>query len=227
MAQAELTPDVIAAAVRRRGTMAVFDRITGPRTALVVIDMQNAWLMPDGPFAAPAARDIVPGINRLAAALRAVGGHVVWIQHTTGRVGTPDYWATYFEHYVDAERRGPAAAALMPGSPYHELYAPLDVQPGDPVWRKTRFSLFTRNPIDPEAKLRAMGVDTLIVTGTATNICCESTAREAMMLDFRVFMPHDAVAAPQVDAHLAGLRSVMQNFADVRPVDEILPLMGR
>ena len=56
----------------------------------------------------------------------------------------------------------------------------------------------------------------LVVAGTATNICCESTVRDALMRDFRCFMPHDLVACPTEDGHLAGLRSVMQAFADVR-----------
>ena len=72
-----------------------------------------------------------------------------------------------------------------------------------------------------------MTVGALIVTGTATNVCVESTARDAMMLDFRVFMPHDATAALDQDAHLAGVRSVMQSFADVRPVDALLALIDK
>jgi ureidoacrylate peracid hydrolase len=73
--------------------------------------------------------------------------------------------------------------------------------------------------------LTARGIDTLIVTGAATNVCVESTVRDAMMLDFRVFMPHNATAALDQDAHLAGVRNVMQSFADVRPVDALLALI--
>jgi ureidoacrylate peracid hydrolase len=222
---ADLPADLVERAVYRRGRLAVFDRIVARSAALLVIDMQNAWLAPGAPFETPAARAIVPTINRLAAALRQHGGAVFWVQHRTGRPGEPDYWAHYFENYVAADKRAAAAAALVPGHPHQALYPELDVRPEDGLLAKLRFSLFARNPADPEAVLRARGIDTVIVTGTATNMCCESTVRDAMMRDFNTFMPFDAVAAPREDAHLAGLRSVMQGFADVRGVDDIIAIM--
>jgi ureidoacrylate peracid hydrolase len=220
-----LPADLVERAVYRRGRLAVFDRIAARNTALLVIDMQNAWLAPGAPFETPAARAIVPAINRLADALRRRGGAVIWVQHMTGRPGEPGYWAHYFENFVAADKRAAAAEALVPGHPHHALYGALDVRPEDGRMAKLRFSLFARNPADPEAALRASGVDTVIVAGTATNMCCESTVRDAMMRDFKTFMPFDAVAAPREDAHLAGLRSVMQGFADVRGVDDIIAIM--
>src|SRR5262245_10118404 len=222
---ADLPADLVERAVYRRGRLAVFDRIAARSTALLVIDMQNAWLAPGAPFETPAARAIVPAINRLADALRRRGGAVIWVQHTTGRPGEPGYWAHYFENFVAADKRTAAAEALVAGHPLHALYEALDARPEDSCMAKVRFSLFARNPADPEAALRARGVDTVIVAGTATNICCESTVRDAMMRDFKTFMPFDAVAAPREDAHLAGLRSVMQGFADVRGVDDIIAIM--
>ena len=221
-----LPEHIIESATYRRGRVPVFDKIEAGRTALMVIDMQNAWLAPGAPFETPPARAIVPAINRLAGALRQRGGTVVWVRHTTGAPSTPDYWSMFFDNFIHPDVRQKTAEALVAGHPMHELYPELDVQPADIVLNKVRFSVFTRNPVDVEALLRGRGVDTLIVTGTATNVCCESSAREAMMRDFRVFMPHDAVAAPRDDGHVAGLRTVMQAFADVRPVDEIIPLMG-
>ena len=221
-----LPEHIIESATYRRGRVPVFDKIEAGRTALMVIDMQNAWLAPGAPFETPPARAIVPAINRLAGALRQRGGTVVWVRHTTGAPGTPDYWSMFFDNFIHPDVRQKTAEALVAGHPMHELYPELDVQPADIVLNKVRFSVFTRNPVDVEALLRGRGVDTLIVTGTATNVCCESSAREAMMRDFRVFMPHDAVDAPRDDGHVAGLRTVMQAFADVRPVDEIIPLMG-
>lgn len=221
-----LPEHIIESATYRRGRIPVFDRIDAKRTALMVIDMQNAWLAPGAPFETPPARAIVPAINRLAGALRQRGGTVVWVRHTTGAPGTPDYWSMFFDNFIHPDVRQKTAEALVEGHPMHDLYPELDLQPADIVLNKVRFSVFTRNPVDVEALLRGRGVDTLIVTGTATNVCCESSAREAMMRDFRVFMPHDAVAAPRDDGHVAGLRTVMQAFADVRPVDEIIPLMG-
>lgn len=221
----ELPEALIEAATYRRGRLGVFDRIEPQRTALLVVDMQKAWLAEGAPFETPAARALIPTINRLAAALRRRGGCVFWVQHTTGAPGADDYWALYFDHFVSEEKRGAAIAALTADSPLHALHPDLDVRGEDVTIRKFRFSLFARNPNDPERMLRERGVDTVIVAGTATNMCCESTARDAMMRDFRVFMPHDAVAAPRPDGHLAGLRSVMQSFADVRPADTAIRLI--
>lgn len=219
--------ELIARAVGRRGRLEVFDSVEPRRTALLVIDMQQAWTQAHGPMHTPTTQDIVPAINRIAAALRDRGGKVAWVQHANSPPGTPLYWATYYDNFVAPARRAASFASLAPESPLHALDPHLDVREGDLRLTKYRFSLFTRNPADPEALLRAAGIDTVIVTGVATHICCESTARDAMMRDFRVFMPHDAVTAATPDQHLAGLGSVMQVFADVRPTEPLLALIER
>ena len=91
--------------------------------------------------------------------------------------------------------------------------------------RKYRFSAFLRNPDEPLALLEERGIESVIVVGTASNVGVESTVRDAMMLDFQTFMPHDAVVAPYYDGHLAAMRSVVQVFADVRPVQDLLALI--
>ena len=223
--QPSLPDELVARAVYRRGTLAVYDTLVAERTALLVIDTQNAWLEPGAPFETPGTRTIVPAINRLAAALRGAGGTVVWFQHTAALPGSPLYWAGYFDHHVAERYRAETVAALLPGSSTHALWAGLDRHPDDLVLRKFRFSAFLRNPDEPLARLEARGIDTVIVVGTASNIGVESTVRDAMMLDLRTFMPHDAVIAPTYDGHLAAMRSVVQAFADVRPVDELIALL--
>jgi ureidoacrylate peracid hydrolase len=212
--QPSLPPELAERAIYRRGRLAVYDTLDPRRTALFVIDMQNAWLQPGAPFETPVTRRIVPAINRLAAALRAAGGLVAWFQHTAGEPGTPLYWSGYFEHHVAARYRAETVAALLPGSLHHALYPGLEVHDADLRLRKYRFSPFLRNPDDPQPLLRSRGIDSLIVVGTATNVGVESTVRDAMMLDFQTFMPH-----------LAAMRSVVQIFADVRPVDELIALI--
>ncbi|NKF22605.1 cysteine hydrolase [Solimonas marina] len=221
-----LPAELVDRAIYRRGTLAVYDRIVPQRTALLALDMQNVWLRPGAPFHTPNTIDTLVPINRLARALRAKGGTVCWFQQTTGAPGTPEYWAQYFDNFVGDQYRGEAVAALTPGNALHALHDALDRAPQDLVLPKYRFSAFIRNPSDPERMLRERGIDTVIVAGTATNIGCESTVRDAMMLDFNTFMPHDATIAPYYDGHLAGMRSVMQAFADVRGVDEIVTLIN-
>lgn len=220
-----LPDEIVARATARRGRIEVFDRIDPHRTALLVIDMQLAWTRPEGPMHTPSTQDIVPAINRLAAVLRDRGGQVVWVQHSNAPPDSPLYWATYYDNFISAARRAASLRTLSPGSPLHALEPRLDVQPGDRRLLKYRFSAFTNNPSDPEAILREAGIDTVIVAGVATNICCESTARDAMMRDFKVFMPHDAVTAQTPDQHFAGLGSVMQVFADVRPAAALVDLI--
>lgn len=221
-AHESLTADMIAAATRRRAGLGVFEAIDPARTALLALNMQNAWLSEDAVFdRAGRARAILPRVNRLAETLRGAGGQVFWLQHTTGRPGSATYWSGYFDHFVGAGLRAEAATALEPGQPLHALHPAVARAAGDQVLAKHRFSAFLRNPHDLEALLRARGIDTVIVAGTATNVCCESTARDAMMRDFRTFVPHDAVTAPDRDAHLGAMRSLMQVFADVRPSEEL------
>ena len=78
-----------------------------------------------------------------------------------------------------------------------------------------------------DAMLRARGIDTLIVVGTATNVCCESTARDAMMLNYKVFFVSDGNACRTDAEHNATLASLMAMFADVRSTDEMIALLQR
>jgi ureidoacrylate peracid hydrolase len=220
-----LPDELVARAVARRGRLEVFERIEPRRTALLVIDMQVAWTRPEGPMHVPTTQDIVPAINRLAASLRERGGRVVWVQHGNAPPDSPLYWATYYDNFIGPARRAASLRTLSPDSPLHALEPRLETHPADQRLLKYRFSALTNNPSDPEGMFRRAGIDTIIVAGVATNICCESTARDAMMRDFKVFMPHDAVTASTPDQHFAGLGSVMQVFADVRPTDALVDLI--
>jgi ureidoacrylate peracid hydrolase len=222
-----LPAELIRGATHRRGRLEIFDELDPRRTALLVIDMQNAWLVPGAPFETPSARELIPRINRIAEALRRGQGRVVWIQHTAGKKGEEGYWPLYFDNFISQDTRADVVAALTPGSPMHDLHSGFRIDESDLVLPKHRFSAFLRTSHSLESILSVRGINTLIVTGTATNVCVESTVRDAMMRDFRVFMPHDATAALDRDAHLAGVRSVMQSFADIRPVDALLALLER
>ena len=92
---------------------------------------------------------------------------------------------------------------------------------------KRRFSAFIAGSSDLEARLRAGGYDTVIVTGTVTNICCESTARDAMMLNFRTLMVSDANAANSDAEHNATLVNVYQHFGDVMDTDTLVACLVR
>ncbi len=227
MPDARALPEILVQqSTYRRNGLAVFEPPALARTALLVTNLQNAWLAPGAPFRIHSDRGadqaLVDDINAVARRVRAGGGQVVWLRTTVGEAGTPAYWSTYYDHFIEPVKRAVAVAALTPGDERHALHPRVDRQAGDWVLDKTRFTPFVRASFDLEQMLRDRGVDSVLVAGTATNVCCEATVRDAMARDFRTYMPHDLVAAPTEDGHLAGLRNVMQALADVRSSAELL-----
>ncbi|MBR1222915.1 cysteine hydrolase [Bradyrhizobium sp. U87765 SZCCT0131] len=208
--------------ITRRGRRHVFERIEPAKTALVVVDMQAGFLQPGAVGEVPLARAIVPNVRRLAAETRAAGGAVVWLRHTTGPEGD---WSLWLGTFMPPAVRDTMRAAFTPGHPAHAVDSAFDVQPGDLVVDKTRYSAFVGDASDLDAQLRARGIDTLIVTGTLTNVCCESTARDAMMLNYAVHFVADGTATRTDEEHNASLTNLMVTFADVRTTDEVVALL--
>ena len=93
------------------------------------------------------------------------------------------------------------------------------------TWLKKRSSALTPGSSDLQAILRDHGRDTLIITGTLSNVCCESTARDAMLLNFKTIFVADANAARSDAEHNATLVNMMQFFADVRTTDDVCRLL--
>ena len=206
--------------IKRQGHLHAIQSLDPSKTALLVVDMQN-YFMADGQLGCcPVARDIVPNVNSLAGALRDAGGHVVWIQNATPQESLKS-WANLHAMYSD-ENRATRIESLTTGSDGYALWGALDVKPQDLHVEKTRYSAFIRGASDIEAQLRDRGVDTLIITGVATNVCCESTARDAMMLGFRTMMVADANAAPSDAEHSAALTGFMLFFGDVQFSEEVI-----
>ena len=219
----EIRPEIVERVVARRGKLHLFDRLEAKRTALLVIDMQNAFVAPGAPVEVPAARAIVAPINRLAAALRKRGVPVIWVMHENQKGGRD--WAGFFDAFVAPGRREQAAAALEAGSPLQALWPELEAVPQDLKIPKNRYSAFIGNK-SFESLLRRKSIDTLLIAGTKTNVCCESTARDAMMLDFKVVLLSDCTAALSEDEQRGTLENVIQQFGDVRTADEALATLG-
>src|SRR5580693_492051 len=211
-------------ALARRGRLYPFEDLDPARAALVVVDLQNGFMAPGQPAEVAQAREIVPNVNRLARASRAAGGTVVWIQNTI-TPETEKSWSVWFSHFAREEWGPRMRQAFTPGDFGHALYPELEVLPGDLTVRKTRFSALVQGASDLDAILRTRGIDTLIIVGTATNVCCESTARDAMMLNYKVFFVSDANACRTDAEHNATLASLMVMFADVRSTDEMIALL--
>ena len=219
-----LRPEIVERVTARRGRLHLYDSLDPSRTALLVIDMQNAFLAPGAPIEVPEARSIVPGINRLAAALRRLGVPVVWVLHENAADGSD--WRGFFEAFVRPENRARAAAALSAGDPMQELWPELAVEARDLRIAKNRYSAFLGND-SFRKNLESRGIDSLLIAGTKTNVCCESTARDAMMLDYKVVLLSDCSAALSDEEHRATLENVIQQFGDVLTSAEALSLLRR
>jgi ureidoacrylate peracid hydrolase len=215
----EIRKEIVERVVARRGKLHLFDRLEAKKTALLVIDMQNAFVAPGAPVEVPAARGIVAEINRLAHALRARGMPVIWVMHENARDGSD--WDGFFGAFVSD--RGKAASALSAGAEMQKLWPELEAAPQDLRVPKNRYSAFTRSEF--EKTLRQQGIDTLLIAGTKTNVCCECTARDAMMLDFKVVLLSDCTAALSDEEHRATLENVIQQFGDVRSAQEVLEIL--
>lgn len=215
-------PDyVIDRIMAKRGKLEVFDRFEADKTAFLVIDMQNFYVAE-----VDTAISIVPNINRIAAACRERGVPVIWvIMRCAEKEGAPSQWALYHRYFFTEAKGRNHLTRLSPGNEGYELYPYLDVRDQDLVVTKRRFSPFVVGASDLHEKLQGMGVENLIVAGTATNMCSESTARDAMMLDYKVVMVEDANAARYDDDHLAGLTSFYQSFGDVRKTDDVIGML--
>jgi nicotinamidase-related amidase len=207
---------VIERVLEKRGRLTVFDRFEPRKTALLVIDMQNFYV---GEI--PSVLAIIPNINRLAARFRELGALVVWVGMTAGN-GGESRWSVYHTYFFTPEKGAKHRDQLSPGHPGHAFHRDLDVRPDDTIVYKSRFSPFVPGASEIESVLRARGIENLVIAGTATNMCCESAARDAMMLDYRVVMVADANGARYDEDHLAGLTSFYQSFGDVRTTDEVL-----
>lgn len=212
---------IIDRVIARRGEVHWFERLDPAKTALLVIDMQNTFCMPGAPGEVPLARDIVPNINRLAARLRTMGVPIVWVVHANNTTGGRTDWEVFFNHVVrNAEVRRRMAESLSPAR--QEVWQDLERRPEDPLVVKNRYSALAHGASSLERLLRNLGVDTVLVAGTKTNVCCDSTARDAMMLDFKSVLLSDCCAALSDDEHLASLETFIQQFGDVMTAEEAL-----
>jgi ureidoacrylate peracid hydrolase len=206
--------------IRRQGKLFSHDTIDAARTALVVVDMQNYFVAEGFPLEIPLARGIVPNINRLARALRAAGGTVVWVQTTSA--GALQHWANHHSFMLTPERSETRLAHLDEKAEGFALYPKLEPKPDDLRVKKLKYSAFIPGSSDIDAQLKSSGIVSLLITGTVTNVCCESTARDAMMLDYRVVMVADGNASSSDEEHAASLNNFLSFFGDVLTTDQAI-----
>jgi ureidoacrylate peracid hydrolase len=195
------------------------------RTALLVIDVQNDFVHPDGWSAkhgsdAPSLRHVIPMINTLIAAARRTGATVAYVAMQHGpEVDAPNYQARYAARgMADAIlcRRGTWGAAFD-----DELTAPAA---GDIVVVRHSYDGFAKT--DLERLLKGRGVETCIATGVVTNLCVQSTIQHAFSLGFYVGLVADGTAAATAAEHDMTLDAFRRFFGPVLRTEEIIELWG-
>ncbi len=204
---------------RRTGETLIWN-IDPARTALLVVDMQECFCSPKGSLYSPNTAKIVPKINRWASFTRELGSKVVWIREQVGLY--PGDWKHYYDFYPGAKE---VDFGLKVGNPGGALFSKLRKKKGDFEVVKNRFSPFApSNPSQPnlDRLLRSNNIDTVIVTGTDTNICCDNTARDAMNLDYKVIVVDDACCSYDSRLHEATLESLKMWYAMVCSTDDLV-----
>ncbi len=199
----------------RRGRRFAFTGLVPARTALVVVDMVPFFVAGN-----PYGLGIVPNIARIADGLRSAGGTVAWVLPGAGErtsVGDEFFGPEVAEAYRTCGGTGP---------PAERLWRDFTVHQGDLLVEKFATSAFFPGRSRLPGLLEQRGIDNVLITGTLTNVCCESSARDASTLGYRVVLVADANAARRDEDHNATLHTVYRSFGDVRPTSEVLGLIG-
>jgi len=210
-------------AIERGEALNSFPTLTPAKAALINIDMQSVFLDEAQIYGNAHARDIVGPVNALSEAMRDAGGSVIWTRQTHTHDGpcAPPSWQ------YDETKPGVAAgvAALQAGSPGQGLYPAMRTAERDVVLDKYRYGALSCPAGNLRRALDAAGVEMVVITGTLTNCCCESTAREANLAGLKVIVVSDATATLTDEEHNAALLNLRLNFADVRTTAEVLAMI--
>lgn len=210
------SPELIGRVMARRGRLHPFEHLVPECTALLVVDMQNSFVKQGvGHAWVPAAAITCPAIERTAQALRALGGQVVWVLNTFSPESL-ESWSHFHQELSSPHWLALRSSSMVAGSEGHALYADLHPAPEDLQILKTRYSAFIQGSSDLHEALQLRGIHTVLVAGTATHVCCEATARDAMMLNYRTVMLSDGCSSFTEQEHAATLSNFIFNFGDVQ-----------
>lgn len=200
----------------RRGRRHAYEHLDPRRTALVVVDIVPFFVRESA-----YVRGIVPRVNELASALRAAGGTVAWVVPGFTEPTAKDrefFGDDVADSYARSGGSGPVRSRLAEG---------LDVRPEDVAVEKTARGAWTPGSSVLPEQLAERSIDTIVVTGTVTNVCVEDTVRGASAAGLRVVLVADACAATRDQDHNATLHVVYRSYGDVRSTAEVLELVAR
>jgi nicotinamidase-related amidase len=182
-------------------------------TALLVIDMQNAFLEPGALLEVSAGREIIPNIAQAIAQCRYLKVPVIWVHLDS----SAPFGGLLLDKYPAMRDK----QVLFKGTHSFDLFADVP-QPMHDDFHIVKHKFDAFHGTDLNTLLRNIGVDTLIITGVTTNCCCESTARSAFEFDYKVVFTSDGTAAFEQKLHEATLGSIRELFGRVLTVDEVI-----
>ncbi len=197
----------------RDGREHIFEHLDMRKVAHVIVDLQVGFCAPGAAVEVPVTREIFGSVNAISKAVRTGGGLNVFLRYTWDEAEKLP-WNVWMHNY-------------MSGAEQWQLMPDLDVKPGDLIIDKTRFSGLIPGTCDMDAQLKARGIDTLIITGTLTNCCCESTARDALQMGYNVIFMSDANATLTDEEHNGTLMSMSAIFADVMDTPHLIGLIEK
>ena len=184
-------------------------RLNPQASVLMVVDMQIFFLDEHSPTYTCGGPAIIPNVQRLMAAFRQAGRPIIFSQH----VHHPDH--------LDSGIMGWWWEGMcVEGSPESTIHPQLAPLAGEKVIQKHRYSAFYNT--DLETVLRCLKVEDIVIAGVMTNMCCESTARDAYYRDYRVFLPADGTGSISEEMHLASLMNLALGFAQVTTCAEMI-----
>ena len=189
-------------------------RLRKKNAALMIIDMQNEFLEEDGTVFFHYATEVVSNVQRILRVCRQNRIPVIFTAHVHENPDVDGGMTAEWWPQIKMRK------SLIKGTKGAEICRALKPRKGEPIIWKHRYSAFYNT--DLETILRGLKVTDLIITGVLTNVCCESTARDAFFRDFRVFFIADATATSEPDFHVATLKNLAYAFAYIATTDEII-----
>jgi ureidoacrylate peracid hydrolase len=208
---------------------------TGPeigKSALIVVDMQNDFVHPDGGFACkareapekgidmPFLMGTIPHVKRLVGAFRGAGRPVIYIAH----VVKPDYSDAQFPYWRIGVAPDGNRTFVVEGTWGAQIVDDLMPREGEHLIAKKGFGGFSNTPLD--TILRNLGVTTCVVSGVTTCVCVSTTVRGGVEHNYRMILVKDAVAEVSRETHEAELKTMARVFADVVTTDEVVGMLA-
>ncbi|KXK44586.1 MAG: amidase [Chlorobi bacterium OLB5] len=187
-------------------------KINKDKSALLVIDMQNYFLDTSSPAFTCGGPAILPNIKKLISAFRNLNRPVIYTKHVhhPGGIdaGIMQWWWE---------------GMCIEGSPESAIHADIAPLEHEKIVLKHRYSAFFNTDLD--TVLRCLKIEDLVITGVMTNMCCESTARDAYFRDYRVFFPADGTGSVNEEMHKASLLNLAYGFAQITTADTLIEQM--